>query len=250
MKKWLIITLSSSLFLSGCNSWFGTDDEKNPYEGTSEKVLYKDALALLKTGEYSDATKRFEAMESMYPFSLHAESAKLKLVYAYYKADDYVSASANAEEFLRLYPRSSRADYAYYLKALSNFKQTRGALANVLPMDESWRDPGSQLDAYNDFEMLVKLYPDSKYKNSAIQHMRYLRDMFAKREFNNANFYFERKMYVAAKGRASYLIKTYPQSNYTKSALKMLYMINLKIGLVKEAEENKRVYETSYHEKL
>ena len=53
---------------------------------------------------------------------------KLDLIYAYYKKKDFPSAAATAERFIHLYPRAKYVDYAYYMKALANFQQTRGAL--------------------------------------------------------------------------------------------------------------------------
>ncbi len=83
--------------------------------------------------QYSGAVKRLEALESMYPFSDYAEDAELTLIAAYYKNEDYPSTVAEADRFVHLYPRAKRVDYAYYMKGLANFQQTRGTLAHILP---------------------------------------------------------------------------------------------------------------------
>lgn len=237
--------------LASCSWWGGDDDDaNNPYKGMTAKQLFADSQKAMAKEEYQSAAKRLEALESMYPFSEYAEKAQMDLIYAYYKEDDFASAAATAERFIHLYPRAKNVDYAFYMKGLANFQQVRGTFANVLPIDESWRDPGTQSQAYADFSLLIQRFPNSKYKTNALQRMIYLRNMFAQKELNVAEYYFERKMYVATAERASYLIKNYPQASSAQPALVLLYRANLAMGLQKAAADNLAVYEATYHSKL
>ncbi len=136
------------------------------------------------------------------------------------------------------------------MKGLANFQQTRGTFANFLPLDESWRDPGTQSEAYADFATLIQRFPNSQYKPNALQRMIYLRNMFAQRELNAANYYFERKMYVAAAERASFLVKNYPQAPSAQQALVVMYQANMALGLTKTANEAAAVYAATYHQQL
>ncbi len=234
--------------LTSCASWWNNEsDDNGPYKGMTAKQIFDQSQDAMAKKEYSAAVKRLEALESMYPFSEYAEKAQLDLIYAYYQKEDYPSAAATAERFIHLYPRAKNVDYAYYMKGLANFQQNRGTFTNFLPMDESWRDPGTQAQAYADFALLVQRFPESKYKDNALQRMIYLRNMFAQRELNAANYYFERKKYVAAAERASYLIKNYPQATSVKPALIVLYRANKALGLEKAAEDALRVYQATYH---
>jgi outer membrane protein assembly factor BamD len=115
-------------------------------------------------------------------------------------------------------------------------------------MDVSWRDPGTQSQAYSDFATLVEKFPQSRYKANALQHMIYLRNMCAQKELNVALYYYQRKMYVAAEERASYLIKTYPDAPSTKTALAIIYHADLQIGLTQAAQDALSVYRATYHE--
>lgn len=246
----IVISVLTMLSVSCASLWGSNDDDTNPFVGVSEKDLYKDAKQQMKKEQYTAASKRYEAIETMYPFSDRAEQAKMNLVYAYYKAGNYVSAAAESERFIQLYPRSEHVDYIYYLKGLSNFNQVRGAFANVLPMDESWRDPGTQQEAYSDFALMIERFPNSKYRANAIARMTYLRNMFAKRELNAANYYYGKKMYVAAKERAAYLVKNYPQAPQAKPALQIIYRSSIALGLTKEAENAANVYQATFHKKI
>jgi len=249
MKKMSVLVLLGVLLsLTACKHWWGGNDEDdNPFQGMSAKQLYADSKKAMAKEEYTAAIKRLEALDTMYPFNDYAEQAQIDLIYAYYKKEDYPSTAATAERFIHLYPRAKRVDYAYYMKALANFQQTRGALANMFPMDDSWRDPGTQSQAYSDFATLVQKFPDSRYKANALQRMIYLRNMFAQRELNSATYYYEHKMFVAAVERAGYLIKTYPQAPSAKSALSIMYYGNRAMGLNKAADDALVVYQATYH---
>jgi outer membrane protein assembly factor BamD len=240
----VILCLLSSL--TACKSWFAKDqDAYNPYEGMTASQLYKESQKSLKKEQYTTAAKQLEAMETMYPFSKNTEKAQLDLIYAYYKAEEYPSAAASAERFMHLYPRSKRVDYAYYMKAMSNFNQSRGVMAKYFAVDESLRDPGTQSQAYSDFSTLIQRFPSSQYKASSLQHMIYLRNMFADRELHAAEYYYQRKMYVAAQERASALIKTYPQAPSVPNALKLLRDSNKQLGLKGAAAEAEVVLQAS-----
>ena len=244
MNRMKACFLLSFLLLTACAK---DDDDNNPYQGMTAKQLYTEAQSNLSREQYNSAIKRFEALETMYPFNDYAEQAELDLMYAYYKNEDYPSTAATAERFIHLYPRAKRVDYAYYMKGLANFQQPRGTLSRVFSMDESWRDPGTQSQAYSDFATLVQTFPESRYKPNALQRMIYLRNLFAQRELNGANYYFERKMYVASAGRATYLIKTYPQAPSAEPALALLYRANKAMGLQQAANDALAVYQATYH---
>lgn len=236
------------LALVSCKSWFGTDTEDDgPYQGMTAEQLYSEARSDLKKDEYSSAIKKFEALDTMYPFNDHAEAAQMYLIYAYYKKEDFPSTAATAERFIHLYPRFKHVDYAYYMKGMADYNQPRGALTNMVPMDQSRRDPGTQAQAYSDFATLVQKFPQSKYKANALQRMIYLRNMFAQRELNTAKYYYARKMYVAAVERADYLIRTYPQASCVRQALEVVYFGNKHMGLEAAAADALRVYVATYH---
>lgn len=249
--KLMVLCCSSSLLVSCANFWGKSDEDlSNPFRDMSAKELYAEAKTALNNKQYDSATKRLEAMETMYPFSDDAEQAQRLLIYAYYENESYPSAAAAAERYIHLYPRSKNVDYAYYMKGLADFQQNRGTFAKWLPMDESQRDPGSMSVAYSDFSTLVQRFPNSKYKPNALQRMIYLRNMFAERELKAAQYYNDRKMYVAAIGRADYLVKTYPQASNAEKALKIMYHANNKLGLKEAADEAARVYASTYHKPI
>lgn len=241
-----IVLISLILCLGACSKWKHDEDDNGPYKGMSAKQLFDQSKEAIAKGQYQTASKRLEALESMYPFSDYAEQAQLDLIYAYYQNNDYASTAATAERFIHLYPRAHRVDYAYYMRGLANFNQPRGSFANVIPLDESMRDAGTQAQAYSDFAALIERFPQSQYKPDSLQRMIYLRNTFAQRELNASRYFFERKKYVAAAERASYLIKNYPQAPAAQRGLVLLYKSNLALGLTKAADEALAVYQATY----
>jgi outer membrane protein assembly factor BamD len=247
MKRIQVLFLASLVVaLSSCAKK-DDDDDKSPFKGMTAKQLYIESQKALKKEEYATAAKRLEAIESMYPFSDYTEQSQMELIYAYYQSEDYPSAAATAERFIHLYPRAKNVDYAYYMRGLANFQQARGVFAKALPLDESWRDPGTQTQALVDFATLIQRFPNSKYRANALQRMIYLRNMFAQHELNVSEYYFKRKMYVAAIERSNYLVKTYPQAPSAQKALTVMYEANKALGLKKAAEDALSVYQATYH---
>ncbi len=248
----LLLVLVFSLFpLSGCKHLWGhsNEDDDSPYKDMNAQQIYTEAKQKLTKHQYTEAIKRLEALDTLYPFNDKAEQAGIDLIYAYYKKEDYASCAASAERFIHLYPRSPAIDYAYYMKGLANFNQTRGVIANILPLNISKRDPGTQSQAYSDFASLVQKFPDSPYQPNALQHMIFLRNSFAQRELNAAYYYYNRKMYVAAEERASYYLKTYPQAPHAKEALAVVYYSDLALHLNDAANDALTVYQDNYHSK-
>lgn len=238
--------------VSGCSSWWNKEDDDGlgMFKGMTAKQLYTESEKAIAQEQYVSASKRLEALESIYPFSPYSELGQRLLIYAYYKNEEYPAAAAEAEHYIHLYPRSEHVDYAYYMKGLANFNQPRTALGRIIPTDESWRDPGTQSQAYTDFLIFTEKFPHSKYYPNALQRLIYLRNQLAQRDLNSAGFYFQRKMYVAAAGRASYVVQTYSQAPAAKDALVIMYRSYEQLGLKQAALDAKTIYQATYRESI
>jgi len=247
MKRLIIffILLASLSLTFGCSK--SNDDSE--FKGMTAKQIFDEAEAKLAKEDYAAATKRYEALDAMYPFSEYSERGMLDSIYAYYQNEDYALASATADRYIHLYPRSAYVDYAYYMKGRADFEQARGILAKFIPIDVSYRDPGTQNQAYNDFQMLIQRYPDSPYTADARQRMVYLRNMFAQSELNIAEYYMKRKMYVAASNRAAYIVENYAQSPQAEGALVILVKANRALGLNQAADDALKVLNDTYPKK-
>ena len=77
----------------------------------------------------------------------------------------------------------------------------------------------TSFDELSDF---ISRYPNSKYVPHAKQRMIYLRNLLAEHEIYVADFYMKRGAYLAAIGRAKYVIEHLPNTPQTPYALSVL----------------------------
>ena len=244
----LLLALTS-LNLAGCetlgNLWpFGDDEEQVPE--SSEQALYRSAQSSLRSGNYSSAIAKLEALETRFPFGSYGEQAQLELVYAQYMAYDQEAAIRAADRFIRLHPQHANVDYAYYLRGLAQFESGRGYIDRIGTADVARRDMTSVEAAFTDFNQLVVRYPTSSYAPDARQRMIYLRNLLAEAELAIADFYMRRGGFVAAANRARYVVETYPGAPGTPDALVIIIEANYRLGLTDPANDALRVLAANY----
>ena len=76
--------------------------------------------------------------------------------------------------------------------------------------------------SFDELSDFIARYPDSKYVPHAKQRMIYLRNLLAQHEVYVADFYMKRGAYLAAIGRAKYVIEHLPNTPQTPYALSIL----------------------------
>lgn len=234
-----IFCLLSIAVLTGC-----AIEDKSPgelYQGHTAEQLYQAGEGALQKGDHKSAIKYYQALDALYPFGTYAELAHLHSIYAYYRDKDEASAEAAALRFIRLYPRSPHVDYAYYMKGISNFQPNRGTLAAFIPVDESKRALGQAQRAYKDFAVLVHQFPESVYTPDARQRMVYLRNLMAAYEYHVAQFYYDRKAYVAASSRAKAIVRHYSQAPAVIPALGIMVQSYRALHMPQQADNALKV---------
>ena len=110
--------------MAGCASTQEYDETKN---WTAAK-FYSEAKAALQGGDFEQAIKHFETLESRFPYGRYAQQVQLEVAYAYYRYDEPESAIAAIDRFLKINPLHPYVDYAMYLKGLVNFNRGVGFL--------------------------------------------------------------------------------------------------------------------------
>ena len=240
------------LSLQGCGTLqelFSSDssssDEDEYADWTAEKFR-TEAKAAVDAGSYEKAIKLYEALESRYPFGEDSAQTQLDIAYAYFKNNDPDSAIAAADRFIKMNPRSPGVDYAYYLKGLVNYNRGIGFIDRFLPTDTSQRDPGTARDALNNFEELIRRFPQSKYVPDARLRMIALKNNLAMHEIHVARYYIRRRAYVAAANRASTVIEKYQRTPAVPYALLVLQEAYTKLDMLDLARDATRVYELNY----
>lgn len=218
MKNLLLIACLIGL-LSACAS---STDSAEAYKGETQHQIFTRGKEALEDKSYSEAIKRFEALDIQYPYGADTEWAQLYVIYAYYMKEEYPLAAAAADHFIRLHPAHPHADYAYYMRGLSNFYQSMGVMERMFTIDLATRDLTQLQKSFFDFSELVMKYPHSYYTASGYQYMVYLRNMMADHELQVSRFYYDRRAYVAAVDRASNVVLHFEGAPAVKNALVLL----------------------------
>lgn len=242
--KLIVLAMFAVAFLAGCAS----DDQKDysAYKNMSSKEILKSGEKSMYKRNYSDASKKFEAVDALYPFDKETQQADLDSIYSYYKEDDDTAALAAAEKYIHLYPNSNHTDYAYYMKGLINFQRGKTWIQKIYRASESERDLNYMHQAFVDFSDMVRLFPDSLYVTDAYERMLYIKSMFAQRELDVAKFYFDRKAYVAAANRAGYVVRHFEGTPQVIEALKLMAKSYHILGAQQQEDDVLRILKNNY----
>lgn len=214
--KYVLIGVVVLFLFQGCSlfdKYFGKE------ELPPEKLM-SEALEDLGKGNYESASEKFQEIKDRYPYSEFAVEAELKMADAEYYRKEYDSAFMAYDEFERMHPRDENIPYVIYQKGMSHFQQIR-------TID---RDQSHTLAAKDEFERLIKRFPDNEFADRSRKNVRKCLIFLAEHELYVGHFYFKKKKYKAALGRYKYLIEHYPDMGQYQEALEYISICKEKIG--------------------
>lgn len=234
----LLLVVLAAVIATGC-SRDNTRDDVN--EGVPVTELYDKGHESMRRGNWSNAANTFRRLVAQYPYGPHTEQALIESAYAQYKMGNNEEAISSIDRFIRTYPTHRHIPYMYYLRGLTNASRDTVFLQRVWALDSSRRDLASPNQAYADFNTVADRYPDSRYAADARQRMVALRNTFARHEIETGLYYLRRGANVAASQRATYLLETYPQSEYQNDAVALLAVAYDRLGNETLATDARRV---------
>jgi len=238
-----LFLLGIAFILSSCANKEGPAEA---YKGETPRQIFQSGEADMRKGDYSEAIKRFEALDVQYPLERETELAEVQLVYAYYRKEEYPMAIAAAERFTRLHPMSQYTDYVFFIQGISEFFQNQGVLDRVFAVDLAKRDLAPTKKAYEDFAAIVERFPHSRYAPGAYQYMIYLRNIMAKHQLQLAQYYYDRRAYVAAVNRANGVIEHYQGAPSVPDALVVMIRSYRALHLGQEERDTTRLLQYNY----
>jgi outer membrane protein assembly factor BamD len=238
-----VLVLMLVLAASGCAGIKNKFKNKDKNEGLPVSELYDRAHGYMEKGRWSNAGEVFGRLIAQYPYGPYTEQALMEQAYAEYKAGKHEDAISSIDRFIRTYPTHRNIAYLYYLRGLSNMARNTVFMARAFNLDTSTRDLAAPLQAYTDFNTVATRYPNSRYTGDARQRMVFLRNEFARFELNTGLYYLRRGAWVSAADRATYLLETYPQSQYQNDAVALLGEAYTRMGNTALAADARRVLE-------
>ena len=188
---------------------------------------YKEGIEALNDGDVLFAAKKFNEAEILFPQAVSAPQSALMAAYSYYTQDYYGDAIAELKRFLKVYPAHKDLGYAYYLLAICYYEQI---------VDEK-KDLQSIINAKENFNIILKNYPNTEYAIDAEFKIDLINDVLAAKEMYLGRYYFERKKWIPAISRFREIIDEYDTTIYTEEALHRLVEVHYTIGLIDEAEK-------------
>ena len=207
---------------------------------------YKEGMEALNAGDVLFAARKFNEAEILFPQADSAPHSALMAAYSYYTQDYYGDAIAELNRFLKVYPSHKDLGYVYYLLAVCYYEQI---------VDEK-KDLQSILNAKENFNIIIKNYPNSEYAIDAEFKIDLIDDILAAKEMYLGRYYFDRKKWIPAINRFREIIDNYDTTIYAEEALHRLVEVHYTIGLIDEAEkyaqllgynyQSSKWYENSY----
>lgn len=195
-----------AVFLASC----ATDASKKKEKSADE--LMAEGLDHFQEKYYQGAIESFQKIIDRYPYSKHCPEAELKIADSCYYLENYDEAFDAYAEFQKLHPKNPNIPYVFFQKGMCHFKQ-------VSTVD---RDQSHTLKAKEEFDRLVKNFPQSEYADQANWKIRECYMILAGYELYVGHFYFKMKKYKAAMNRYNYLLENYPDLGQYHEALEYL----------------------------
>lgn len=214
----LALTIGITTSIIGCSS----NPKKEVVDTgpqSSEQVYIQNAEKALERGQYTDAIRHLEAIETYYPTGEYATQAQLELIYAKFQQKDYEGTIALAERFIKMNPQHPNVDYAYYVRGVANMEQNYDGLIRYTSLKQSHRDVSYLKVAYQNFVDFIRRHPSSTYAVDAAQRMKFIGNELAESEMNAMRFNVKRKAWIAAIERGQWVVEHYPNAPQVPEAL-------------------------------
>ena len=223
---------------------YGCGKKENISQESNINILpeteYIEAKLLLDNENYDEAQVAFVNIEKSFPLSHWALRSKVMIIFIDYLKLDYEAASIGVNEFINRYPDYKDIDYLYYLRGLVSYEQIKNP-----ELDTSFTRKSLE-----NFEELIRRFPDSKYSRDSNQKIRLIKTVLAGKDMHIAMYYLEQKKYLAALNRYQKIIDNYEPNKYTPEALHRIVEIYFTLGMINESKKVAAVLGYNYPESV
>lgn len=229
MRRYLlpayIASISAALFLSACGTGSKKQEDAAITAERPVEAIYNEAADALDANQYKKAARLFGEVERQHPYSQWATQAQLMHAYSLYRGSDFDEAQIALERFIRLHPGHKDIDYAYYLRGLCAYDR----------ITDVTRDQDMTRSALENFDTLLRLFPESRYARDANLKRDLTLDHLAGKHMDIGRYYLTRGYYTAAVKRFMTVIREYQTTTHTPEALHRLVESYMHLGMEAEA---------------
>ena len=201
------------------------------------RVKYEGGLNYYNKKDYYRASVLFEQILPIVRGLPEGEKVQFYLAYCQFHDRLYLLASEQFRTFYETYGRSQFAEEARYMHAYSLFASAP---------DENL-DQTSGIEAMNSMQEFLNRYPNSKFRDQAIDVIYKSQNKLEKKGFDNAYQYYRMKMYKSAIIALNNFKNNYPDSKYIEEAYFLVidaeYRLAVKSIRSKQQERYREVVE-------
>ncbi len=225
----VLCAAAAALALAGCAAKKAKPDLA--YIERPVDQLYAAGAIQLDQHHWNEGVTYFKEVERQHPYSEWSRRAIMMQAYAHYESNNYEEAVADANRFIELYPGTTAAAYAYYLKAECYFEE-------ILDVG---RDQAASQQALSGMREVVRRFPHTEYAEDARLKIDMINDQLAGKEMTIGRYYLRAGDTISAIGRFKTVVDKYQTTSDTPEALYRLVEAYLTLGLVDEAKRNAAV---------
>jgi outer membrane protein assembly factor BamD len=200
-------------------------------------VKYDGGLAYFAKGQYYKASVLFEQIIPVVRGLPEGEKVQFEEAYCQFYQRFYLLSSEQFKTFFETYGRSLMAEEARYMYAYSLYKSSPNA--NL--------DQTSSIDAMSAMQEFLNRFPNSKFKDQAVDVIVATQAKLEKKGFENAKQYFRMRLYKAAIVSLNNFKNNFPDSKYVEEAYYLVILSQYKMALStipsKQQERYKEVVE-------
>ncbi len=219
------VRIAAAIAFSFAVAACGSSQKEPEYVERPVEELYNEAMDALDDGNYETAARLFDEVERQHPYSAWATKAQLMAAHAHYENDSFDDAIVALDRFIQLHPSSPDVPFAYYLKALTYYKQ----------ITDVGRDQRATRLAMESLDEVVRRFPDTDYARDARLKLDLTRDHLAGKEMEIGRFYLTLGHWLAAINRFKKVVDEYQTTTHVPEALHRLTEAYLALGLKDQA---------------
>jgi outer membrane protein assembly factor BamD len=219
MKKLVLLSILT-VALAGCA---GTDNAVVADLPLTD--IYTKAYDEFNDKNYEEAAAEFLKAETQYPSSLWAADALVMAAYSQYLDDDFAGALLATDRFMRFHPGHADVPYVMYLRGMCYYRQ----------VSDVRREPGMSAYALQQFQTLVKRFPNSPYAKNAQNKILILKNYIAGKVMYSARNDMKKENWASAINRLQSVVTDAQQTVMTAEALYRLTECYTAIGLPQQA---------------
>lgn len=184
------------------------------------RVKYEAALNYYNKKDYYRASVLFEQILPIVRGLPEGEKVQFYLAYCQYYDKLYLLASEQFKTFYQTYGRSALAEEARFMHAFSLFQSSPNP-----SLDQS-----SSIEAMAAMQQFINRFPESKFRDRAVEVILSTQQKLEKKGFENARQYHRMKYYKAAIVALNNFKQNFPDSKYIEEAYYLVILSEFKLA--------------------